>query len=217
MSAERRRLQFSALIDRIDALSLRERALLFAAGVTLMCLSWQYLIMDPLNLRAHRASAQLDESAKQLASLEQIGSMASSDPRIAAASRNRALQGRLAALDTELHELARDYVGPQRVSELLRAMLADQQGLILVSLKNLPCESLSQNAKPELDPGPFLHPVELVIEGDYASITAYLRALEQLPWHIHWQRLEITTRDYPVNRARLVVGALSLSRDWIEL
>ena len=106
----------------------------------------------------------------------------------------------------------------------MRRLLADQQGLKLLSLSNLPVESLSRQSAAETssadkhaDVGPFLHPVELVVEGDYASLVAYLRAIEALPWQIHWQRLELTVGDYPVNRVHIVIGALSLSRDWINL
>jgi hypothetical protein len=46
---------------------------------------------------------------------------------------------------------------------------------------------------------------------------AYLRSLEALPWRIHWQQLELTAGAYPVNRVRIVIGALSLSRDWMKV
>jgi MSHA biogenesis protein MshJ len=115
----------------------------------------------------------------------------------------------------------------KKVADLLREMLTRQHGLTLVSLANLPVESLSQApsahdaaAPPAIaadDHGPFLHPVEMVVEGDYASVVAYLRSLEALPWRIHWQQLELTAGAYPVNRVRIVIGALSLSRDWMKV
>ena len=52
---------------------------------------------------------------------------------------------------------------------------------------------------------------------EYSSVVAYLRALEALPWRIHWQQVELTAGDYPVNRVRIVIGALSLSRDWMSV
>jgi MSHA biogenesis protein MshJ len=67
------------------------------------------------------------------------------------------------------------------------------------------------------DLGPFLHPVEIVVDGDYMSVVAYLRALEALPWRIHWQQLELKATDYPSNRVHIVIGALSLSRYWISV
>jgi len=115
-------------------------------------------------------------------------------------------------------------VAPERMPELLRQLLAKQQGLKLVSLANLPVESLSQpsGSAPDApvaadDRGPFLHPVEMVVEGDYGSVVAYLRALEAIPWRIHWLKVELSAGSYPTNRVHIVIGALSLSRYWMSV
>lgn len=211
-------------IERLDALTLRERVIIFGAGVALVYIAWQTLFMDPLAARAKAAEQHLADARRQIAVIDELGAAASKDPAVAAAVRNHALTERLAALDAELNSVAQGYVAPERMTELLRQILAEQHGLKLVSFANLPVESLSQpaGAKPDAplapdDRGPFLHPVEMVVEGDYGSVVAYLRALEALPWRIHWQELELTTGDYPVNRVRIVIGALSLSRRWMSV
>ncbi len=229
--------RFTALGERLDALSLRERGIIFFAGATLVYIAWQTLLMGPVSVRERNAEQRLQEVRRQLANIEQMGSAsaAASDPLLAAAARNRSLQTRLAALDAELHRAAEGYIQPERMTELLRRVIDEQHGLKLVMLANLPVESLSQPpgaasaAAPGSAPGasvgeagakdvgPFLHPVELVVDGDYASVIAYLRALEGLPWRIHWQVLELRSGDSPVNRVRLKIGALSLSADWISL
>lgn len=216
------------LIERVDALTLRERVIIFGAGVALVYIAWQTLVMDPLAGRARSAEQRLVQVRQQMTAIDELGTAASQDPTVRAALRNEALAQRLAALDGELGAAAKGYVAPERMTELLRALLAEQHGLKLVSLANLPVESLSQplsqplGAKAEApladdDRGPFLHPVEIVVEGDYASVVAYLRAVESLPWRIQWRKLELTAREYPVNRVRLVIGALSLSRDWLSV
>lgn len=225
------------LAERLDALSLRERVLIFGAGVTLVYIAWQTLLMQPLAARGKAAEQRLAEVRQQASALGQIGAASSTDPAMAATLRNRALAGRLAALDAEINSAARGYVAPERMNELLRALIAEQHGLKLISLTNLPVESLSHppsdagaaagasvagggKGAPAIDPrdrGPFLHPVEIVVEGDYASVVAYLRAVEGLPWRIHWRTLELVAGAYPVNRVTLVIGALSLSRDWMSV
>ncbi len=216
------------LVERLDARSLRERALVFGAGVAIVYMAWQALLMDPLAVRAKAAEQHLADVRRQASVLDEAGVASAQDPAFAAAARNRALAGRLAALETELQSLAQGYVAPDRMPELLRELLAGQQGLKLVSLANLPVESLSRTAVPGATPGavtaiapddrgPFLHPVEMIVEGDYASLVAYLRALEALPWRIHWQRVELAAGEYPLNRIRIVIGALSLSSDWIAV
>jgi len=214
------------LIERLDALTLRERVIIFAAGVTLIYIAWQTLLMGPLDARAKSAQQHLSDVRQQAAVIDQIGTASSQDPAVAAALRNRALAERLKALDHEINSAAQGYVAPQRMNELLRALLAEQHGLKLISLTNLTVESLSRpdGAKTDGkadstlaagDRGPFLHPVEIVVEGDYASVVTYLRAIEGLPWRIHWRKLELVAGQYPVNRVRLVIGALSLSPDWM--
>jgi len=218
------------LIERLDALTLRERIIIFGAGVTLVYIAWQTLLMDPLAVRAKSAEQHLADVRQQASAIDQIGSASSQDPAVAAALRNRALGGRLAELDAQLNSAAQGYVAPERMNELLRSLLAEQHGLKLISLNNLPVESLSHpdavrakdgtQAQGDITPGdrgPFLHPVEIVVEGDYASVVAYLRAVEGLSWRIHWRKLELVAGHYPVNRVKLVIGALSLSRDWMSV
>ena len=212
------------LVERLDGSSLRERVLVFGAGVALLYVAWQSLLMEPLTARAKVAEQHLADARRQMTMSEQIGAAAAHDPAVEAALRNGALAARLAALDSNLNSVAHGYVAPERMTELLRSLLAEQRGLTLVSLANLPVESLSLPSASKRtaaiapdDRGPFLHPVEMVVEGDYGSVVAYLRALEAMPWRIHWQRVELTAGDYPVNRVRIVIGALSLSRYWMTV
>lgn len=218
--------RLSNVAARLDALSPRERGIIFLAGATLIWIAWQTLLMGPMTVREHAAELRLTDAQRQLDDVEKLGTAASAaaDPLLAALSRNQALQNRLTALDAELRSAAQGYVGPERMTELLRRILAEQHGLKLVSLANLPVESLSQfpgatdaAVAERKDIGPFLHPVELVVDGDYASLVAYLRALESLPWRIQWQRLELRAGSSSLSRVRIKIGALSLSRDWISL
>jgi MSHA biogenesis protein MshJ len=211
-------------IERLDALTLRERVIIFGAGVALVYIAWQTLLMDPLAARAKLAAQQLMEAHRQMTVIDEAGTASSQNPAVAAALRNRALAQRLGALDAELNSAAQGYVAPERMTELLRELLGEQRGLKLVSLSNLPVESLSHpsGSSPDApiatdDRGPFLHPVEMVVEGDYASVVAYLRVLEALPWRIHWLKVELTAGEYPVNRVRIVIGALSLSPYWMAV
>lgn len=211
-------------VERIDALTLRERVIIFAAGVALVYIAWQTLVMDPLAARSKIAEQQLSDARKQMALLDEVGTASSEDPAVAAALRNRALTQRLGDLDAQLKAMAQGYVAPERMSDMLRELLIDQHGLALVSLANLPVQSLSKPAPAGSDGeiaaddrGPFLHPVDMVVEGDYASVIAYLRSLEAMPWRIHWIKVELTAGDYPRNRVHIVIGALSLSRYWMSV
>lgn len=221
-------MRFAALVERFDAMDVRRRALLFAMTLALLFAAWQWLLMDPLAIRRLHAEQRLEQARQQSGRIEKLGASLEGDPLLAAAERNRALTARLAALDGQLEADAHGYARPQQVTQLLRDLLAAQHGLTLVSLTNLPPRSLtaapgsSAQAAPagatDADQGgPYLHPVELVVEGSYGDVLGYLRSIEGMRWRIYWQRLELQALDYPSNRVRIVVGALSLSREWISL
>ncbi len=216
--------------ERINHLSLRERAMVFSAGVAVLGMAWQNLLMDPLTRRAHGAQQQLQGVKERLEAADLAVRAAAQSPAVMAAARNRALDTRLAQLDGELATAAHGYVAPERVANLLGELIARQQGLTLISLRNLPVQSLALDASgasgtgtasaagaAARDRGPFLHPVELIVSGDYPSVVRYLQSLEELPFRLHWERLELRVEHYPANRVRLVIGALSLSRKWMSV
>jgi MSHA biogenesis protein MshJ len=226
--------RFAELVRKLDGLSLRERALVFAAGLIVLCVAFQSLLMSPLTERARVAERRLGDARQHALVLAQSSEASTSDPIMAGVVRNRALKSRLTQLDSALNTAAQGYISPGKMTEMLQGILAQQRGLNLVSLSNLPVQSLAQTGTDKAagakqgasadadgpsdhDPGPFLHPMEIVVEGDYASLVTYLRGLEGLPWRISWQRLELTAGEYPLNRVRIVIGALSLSRDWIDV
>lgn len=232
-----------SVAERVDRLSLRERMLVFGASVVVAYVAWQALLMDPLAARAAAAGQRIAEVQARTEQLD--ATTAAGDPRVQAIERKHALETRLAELDTQLREAAGGYVPPERMADLLRDVLAGQRGLRLVSLRNLPVESLASpvrsaapgtsgsaappasNGEPDahdvsgaavpVDAGPFVHPVEVVVDGDYASVVAYLHALEALPWRVQWRRLDVAAGGYPQNRVRIELATLGLARTWLSV
>jgi MSHA biogenesis protein MshJ len=66
-----------------------------------------------------------------------------------------------------------------------------------------------------IETGPYVHPIELVIEGSYLDVLEYLQALEKLDWHFYWKVLDLETTRYPVNRVRIELSTLSMEKEWI--
>jgi MSHA biogenesis protein MshJ len=239
MSGATWRHRLEALALRIDQRSARERLLSFAVGVTVVYVLWQSLLMDPLAARGRKIEAELATLRERSGGAGLAASSVAGDPLLAALARVRALEGRRAELDRALNASAGGYVPPERMAALVRSLLSGRAGLKVVRIRSLAVESLStpaaQGEKPSAatlamvppakeapapsagDPGPFLHPLELVLTGDYASIVSYLRALEQLPARLYWRELDLAVEEYPQNRVRIVIGTLSLSRDWMSV
>jgi hypothetical protein len=61
--------------------------------------------------------------------------------------------------------------------------------------------------------GPYLHPVELVVRGDYLNVLAYLKELEAENWGFQWRRFELSLE----RRGRRVPHSVHDAFDGIEL
>jgi MSHA biogenesis protein MshJ len=240
-----------AIATRFDRMSLRERLLVFAALLTAAIVLWQGMLMEPLALREKTLSLELTDLQESVAQLSHATeSVASSDPTSVAEHRLEDRQKALDAINAKLAAESAGLIPPSQMVTVIHDVLRHQQGLTLISLKNLPVRSLvpEKNEKPtqaansaesaasappgsaETDAaatpdvaqapipatsGPYLHPVELVIEGRYLDIITYLHALEGLKWHFYWRVLELQTKQYPLNRVRIELSTVSLDKEWI--
>jgi MSHA biogenesis protein MshJ len=217
----------SPLAKKYEALNLRERALVACAILGAGIYLWDGLFMESLR----RTRMSLDS---ELASASASGFVAQSadlsDPRQVNLQRAGELQTQMQALDARIADTASGFVSSQRMIEVLNDVLDGQGRLELVSIRNLPVVSLApprtadpaageSPTLPTVDTGlglpPFVHPIEIVIDGQYADIVAYLAALEALPYKFRWSSLELVTTGYPRNRVRIVLSTLSLDSTWL--
>jgi MSHA biogenesis protein MshJ len=223
-----------AMVARFDRLSLRERLLIFAAVLGGVFALWQTALMAPLSQREKALSQELTDLQETVTRTSHATeSVAAADPTTVAMARLADRQKALDAINKKLAAESAGLIPPAQMVEVIHDVLRHQRGVALVSLKNLPVVELAPPEKqkpettedstdtatpktaPETHPGPYLHPVELVVEGRYVDVVAYLRELEALPWHFYWRVLELETKSYPLNRVRIELSTVSLDKEWI--
>ena len=203
----------SSLIVRFDRMSLRERALVCLAVLGAVVGLWDTMLMQPLRNERNALTQELT-SFNETVSASQAADQA--DPRRAAMVRASELQTQTHAVDEQLTSTAAGFVPAQRMVEVVHDVLSQQHGLKLISLRNLPVASLVPPAETEaLGTAPYVHPIEVVIEGEYGEVLAYLESLEALPWRFRWKMLDLTTKQYPVNRVRIELSTLSMDKTWL--
>jgi MSHA biogenesis protein MshJ len=229
------------IFARYDAMSLRERVLTAGALLTALGMIWTLAVLDPI---AGKHRAMLAEQAmleEQIAAAKSSSDFAAAtDPVTLALAKEKTLQGSLEQINTELASQSAGLIPPERMVQVIQDVLRRQRGVTLVSLHNKPVTSLVKSIDllpqapamqastqtedgaapaesteaPEMT-GPFVHPVEIVVEGTYLDVLAYLQALEALDWRFYWKVLELEAEQYPKNRVRIELSTLSMDKDWI--
>lgn len=205
--------RWSTLERRFLALSARER-LLVSVGSAAAVL----MLLDPLWLtpswRQWTAARQAHQQAESvLATLGQD----SATLRQRQDEQERQLRAELAALQTRVAQAeaagqARDLVPPSQMLPLLETLLGRHHGLKVRSL-----QSLGRTVLGDGTPTIYRHGVELTVEGRYADLLAYLRALEQSPQRLLWGTLQLRVEQHPNVLMTLRLHTLSTDAHWVEI
>lgn len=205
--------------DRINALSLRERVLVFLAVAAVVAFLWNALFMEPLATRQETAQEQVSNLRDRVAnandSIRQVIAARKEDPDAERRRRLAELEEELSQLDERLGAMTGDLVEPVRMAHVLEQILERQAGLQLISLKALAPRPLLEDEELENLGNIYRHGVRLELEGSYTHVLRYLRALEELDSDLYWGRLDINMERYPRNRIVLVVHTLSMREGWI--
>jgi MSHA biogenesis protein MshJ len=217
--------RFAARYDRFSG---RERLLVLLAGGTLLAALAFSGAMAPMLkdnqalLHKHQALArQLQATQAQQRQLAM-----QPDPNLAAQQQLAAAQQRLAAVDRQLQMLQSQLVPAGQMANLLERLLHANGRLALVSLKTLPAVPLAADVKAGAAPGKpaggaaaglYKHGVEIIVQGNYFDLLAYLQSIEQLPANMIWSDLRFKVDRYPVNTLTLTLYTLSLDRIWLSV
>ena len=201
--------QLQLLLQRIDALSLRERIFLFLSVFVCVLAAADFVWFTPAQT-AHKAllqrfaaqSSELDRLRSELAV-----SAVPNDPAKEARAELQELNARLAERNTELAGLApKDQKGPA-LEQVLQRMLSRQEGLTLLSLDTLSPEA--PGSPSAASTGLRKHGLVLRVAGPYTGLVQYVQALETALPGLRWGPMELKT-DKRVTELSLQVYAVGV-------
>jgi MSHA biogenesis protein MshJ len=216
------------LSARVDALTLRERAMLFAMAAALIIFTAFFFFLNPAytgqKLLLQTMGSQQDNIAGVENEITQTITAHSTDPDAAERARLQLLRSEAQALRASLTAMQQGMVPAERMTGLLGQILRSQRNLKLVSMRTLregegepaPAPVPNGAAPP---PSALLHKhgVEVVVQGSYADMVAYLDALEAMHGQIFWGGATMKVDSYPKATLTLVVYTVNLDKKWVQL
>jgi MSHA biogenesis protein MshJ len=201
--------QVAVTFERIDSMSLRERAMVAVTVFALLWALWDALLMRPLNALEQARQAQLAATAGQLAdvnrSIQSVAAARSGDSEHDARRRLAELRARAIELDVELREVTRELVAPTDMAALLETVLEETGRLRLVGMETLPAEPVVAEGE---ETGYYRHGLAVDVRGGYLDTLKCLNALEHLRWQFFWHSVELEVIDQPTSAVRIIVYTL---------
>lgn len=219
---------YKQIAERIDALSLRERAMVFVGVLGLLFALVNTTVFPGLQAEEKRLRNELAATQQQTATMQafihEAAGRHGSDPNAAARARIQSLKqllGDQASVSA--------VVAPSEMAKLVKAVLVQHGTVSLVRLQNLPAEPFGNSNTPETAVAKpvavsvvpvatlYRHGVKVEVQGGYADLVSYLQALERLPWRVMWGEVQLTVEKHPTSRLTLTLYTLSSERAWIGM
>jgi len=198
------------IASRIDEMTLRQRAMLFATVSLVVVVFAHVVLIEPLLLRqktlierSTRDQSQLAAVRAQIEGLLKEEQGDSKDPEQIAVQQ---LEVRLAELEKALEARKGAFVAPSRLPELLKNLLGPGRPIRLESLRTVPAVQVQSGAQL------YRHGLELTLRGSYFDLMQYLSDLEKMPARLLWGGVELQVDKYPEVRLSVQVHTLSTQR-----
>ena len=211
--------QFQGFASRIDAMSLRERALIFITLLVALYFLAVNVLFGPLNVEKNRLQLQLTQKRAETQMLEtQVHALGGTGEHPDAAKRKKleALQENLRTMDAELMRVTSGLVTPKEMARLVEQMLLKNRGLQVMKVESISATPLQEGAG-GTGVKVYKHGMRVEVKGGYLDILRYLKSLEALPWKVFWGKVTLKTDKYPDSRMSLLIYTLSTNEAWIGL
>lgn len=226
--------QLKQLETRIDALSLRERGILFLVVLSVLFWLATVVVFPSLRVEQQRLEQGLRAKLTQVQTLsdqnQTMMAKLAQDPEALAQARIADLKQHLRTEEASVANIIRGLVSPRDMPRLVQQMLAKNRALQVIKLENLPAQALEEeNAAAATTPTPaaaapatnaarvYRHGMRIELRGQYVDIARYLRALEGLPSKVFWGEVRFESEKYPLSRVTLVIYTISLNQAWLEV
>ncbi|MGM0593665.1 MAG: hypothetical protein ACQETD_03925 [Pseudomonadota bacterium] len=216
--------RYEALSARIDALSLRERGMIFATLAALLYLFWSTLLLAPLEQEQQALLEQIETLRGEVTALDSqtlaVMQRHNTDPNRKEREQLADIEHQLAQTERQISETISGLIEPEQMADILEQVLQRQRGLTFVRLENLGREALVDVDTEDADvdtAGIFKHSLRLELEGSYTELLAYLRELERLEVQFRWDEVSITMLDYPRAAITITVHTLSMQEGWLSV
>jgi MSHA biogenesis protein MshJ len=210
--------------DRLDAMSLRERVLIFLAVAVVIVAIADSALFEPILRRQKANSQSIQQQEDEIRTMRtQVQAYAQARTGDSANAKRQRLEKRrveLAALDRELAAGQSELVPPERMAKMLSEIVKRNPDVELISLRSLAATGLTQSLAPIPGSAPsglslYRHGIEIAVSGSYLKMLSYVGQLERLPAKIMWGNMELQAGAYPVVTLKITLYTFSPEKTWL--
>ena len=222
------------LDEKSASLSGRERGILCATLVVLILIVWMQVVLSPVQEQNKGSEQKMQQATEDITryslQMDELALKLEENPNEPLRQEQAQLQARLKELSEDIESQLSNLLPPRKMASVMQSVLADYQGLKLVSAKNLPVAPLKiqSTSLSESEDGLedeefteakdeaviFVHGFEMKLEGSYFQTLQFIQKLEAMEG-FYWQAFDYEVHAYPKAKITLQLNTLSLDEEWI--
>ena len=211
-------LEWQALNGWVNGRSERERLLMLTGFLFLLYTIVSHSLIPFLQAGQNQASQTVDTYLAQIAKrgldIYQQSDAFKQDSNFATAIMINDLAKQISNYDPRLNEISRSIVEPKEMLPFIKTLLHEQH-LRIRHIENDPPEVVTPNNKN--DNNIYKHGVYLETNGNYLDHIRFLKKLEQMPWHIFWDKFQLNVDKDGSVTVGLEISTLNFKSNWLEI
>lgn len=212
--------RIAGYLERVDALTPRERVILF---VLLLAAVWALVdafLLGPLDKSIAAEQERLQAAASRISAAQDTLTLQEGqrDPTAAVRQRLAAAQQAMTRRMQETADMQQRLVSAKDMTQALQGLLRRQPGLRLAALTTLPPEPIGGGSEgTHAEAVLYRQGVRITLIGGYASLVRYMESLEKLPAGFYWSRAELDASRHPEIALTLTLYTLSMEATWLTV
>jgi MSHA biogenesis protein MshJ len=218
-NAVEKKSSLSELLNKFEALAMREKKLIFIATPCLVLFVMSLLILEPVYKDIQSAQAKLGAQQSQLNALQltsnELMAEIKRDPDATIKQQIEALQRQLDLISQSFAAELGQLVSPKAMPILLENLFDKAKGLTLLEMQSLaPVRVL--NGKSNSQEAPlYRQGIRIRFQGDFFATQSFFADAETLQWKLYWKFLSYDVHAHPMATIELEVFTLSTSEAFI--
>jgi MSHA biogenesis protein MshJ len=208
--------KFREYEKKLMGLSLRERALVFLVGLSLIVAPCYFSVLDRNFIKSDRLLYEIknleDEYRNKQDELLAWQSKVTEDPNEAMRRDIEKIEKDIMLLDAVLNSETANLLEASEMTKVLTNILRTEKNIQILSVKSVKPEVLIKKDDAQL----YKHGISMVIRGRYLDIMNYLSSLETLDKNFYWDSLELNVDKYPYSIVTIEIYTLSVNKDFIR-
>jgi len=214
---------YTDIINKYNALSLREQWIVLVAIVAVVFLMWQIILSGSVK-ELNKAKGQVATiKAQFMENEQQVAVYTASMLEIEKGEGDKEIDKEFNSLhktEDKLNTIINKIADPQSLMAVTRTLLDDDNKIDVQHIVTKPLKTeidiIEGDAEGDHETAPkvYKHSIHLKLKGSYFDVMDYFSKLDSMPFTVFYDNVTLDANSYPANKVGITLYTVTLDKEW---